>query len=119
MEKAIAILFMSREMAHKVHFKVIGAGSYATHTALGGFYDSVIDLADGLGEAYQGRYGIMEDIPVMDYKGDMEDPAAMLEVHCKMFENATKGVTDRYLMNLVDGVVDLYMSTVYKLKYLK
>ncbi len=116
MEKVIAIMFMSREMAHKAHLKT---GNYAQHMALGGFYDSIVDLADGLAEAYQGRYGIMEEIPVMDYKGDMEDPASMLEMHCKMFENASRSISDRYLQNLVDGVTELYMSTVYKLKYLK
>lgn len=116
MEKAIAVLFMSREMAHKAHLKT---GSYAQHMALGGFYDEIVDLADELAEAYQGRYGLMDDIPVMDYKGDMDNPAEMLMMHCKMFENATKSVSDRYLQNIVDEIVALYASTVYKLKYLK
>jgi len=118
MEKALALLFMSVEMAHKAHLKVKGTGSYATHMALGGFYEGIPSLLDGLAESYQGRYGIMEEIPVMDYKGDMDKPADMLEMHCKMFENATKGISDRYLQGQIDMVVELYMRTVYKLQNL-
>lgn len=118
MEKIIALLFMSRTMAHMAHLKTTGEGSYAKHTALGGFYDSLVDLTDGLAEAYQGKYGIME-IEFMDEKGDINDPIAMLESHLNMFTNLSKRIEDRYLQNMLDGVTELYYSTLYKLKNLE
>ena len=118
MEKIIALLFMSRTMAHMAHLKTTGEGSYAKHMALDGFYNGIVDLADGLAEAYQGKYGVME-IDFMDMKGDVEDPIAMLEGHLTMFTNLGKRMEDRYIQNLLDGVTELYYSTLYKLKNLE
>ena len=118
MEKIIALLFMSRTMAHMAHLKTTGEGSFAKHMALDGFYNGIVDLADGLAEAYQGKYGIIE-IEFMDEKGDINDPVAMLETHLNMFTNLSKRMEDRYIQNLLDGVTELYYSTLYKLKNLE
>ena len=63
MNELIAVLFLSRDIAHKAH---LSTESYAQHMALGSFYDEVIDLADKLAEAYQGRTGETLDIPYME-----------------------------------------------------
>lgn len=116
----IALLFLSRDVAHRQHLKVSGPGSYAAHVALGTFYDEVIDLADSLAEAYQGRNGIIEDIPYLDT--DDGDAIAVLEKHMKWIEdNRYEAIprTDTALQNTVDEIVGLYLSTLYKLKNLK
>jgi hypothetical protein len=116
----IALLFLSRDFAHRAHLKVSGPGSFAAHTALGAFYDEVIDLADSLAEAYQGRNGIIEDIPYLDT--DDGEAIAVLEKHMKWIEdNRYEAIprTDTALQNMVDEIVGLYLSTLYKLKNLK
>ena len=117
----IGLLFLSRDLAHRAHLKVSGAGSFAAHTALGTFYDEVIDLADRLAEAYQGRKGIIKDIPLVEHDGE-EDIVVVLEQHMKFIEDNRYDAipkTDTPLQNIVDEVVGLYLSTLYKLKNLK
>jgi DNA-binding ferritin-like protein len=48
----ISYLLHSRSQAHVFHLQVTGAGSYAAHKALNGYYDSIVDLIDGLVESY-------------------------------------------------------------------
>ena len=62
--RLIALLFLSREYAHRAHLRTT---SYAQHVALGEFYPSIVDIADSLTEAYQGRHGIVEGIPMLEY----------------------------------------------------
>ena len=114
-DKAIGLLFMSRDAAHRAHLKT---PKYSRHMALGEFYDEVIDLADSLAEAYQGRYGIIKDIPVMENKEDIMQPDMMLENHLKMFERIVSKIEDRYLQNIIDEIVALYASTIYKCRFL-
>lgn len=113
--KIVGLLFMSRTMAHKAHLKT---PSYAKHMALGSFYDEIVDMADSLAEAYQGKYGICE-VEDMDEKGDISDPVAMLETHLKVYQNLAKSIDDRYLQNISDEIEALYYSTLYKLRELK
>ena len=116
--KILELLFMSRNMTHKAHLKVSGAGSYAAHSALGGYYDAIVGFADALAEAYQGKYGLLE-IDSMDEKGDISDPVGLLEGHLKMYQNLAKSIDDRYLQNISDEIEALFYSTIYKLKFLK
>lgn len=116
----IALLFLSRDVAHRAHLKVSGPGSFAAHSALGSFYEEVVGLADGLAEAYQGRNGIIEDIPYLD--ADQGDVIKVLEGHLDWIEENRFEVIpkeDTPLQNIVDEIVSLYLSTLYKLKTLK
>jgi hypothetical protein len=58
--KLISYLFHSRTQAHVFHLQVEGEGSFAAHNALNTYYDAIVDLADGLVESYQGKYGILK-----------------------------------------------------------
>lgn len=117
----IGLLFLSRDLAHRAHLKVSGPGSFAAHMALGSFYEAVIESADKLAEAYQGRKGIIKDIPLVEHDGE-EDIVAVLEQHLKWIEeNRYDAVpkADTPLQNIVDEVVGVYLSALYKLKNLK
>ena len=60
--KLFSKLFESREMAHIYHLQVSGEpGSHAKHTALGEYYDGVLDFIDSIIETFQGQYGIVEE----------------------------------------------------------
>ena len=113
----IGQMFLARDVAHSVH---LNTRSYAKHKALQKFYESIVDLADGLSEAYQGRHGLMGPITLHSAKKSnniiefLEDSLAQIEA--SRYEVIDK--SDTALHNLVDGIVELYLSTLYKLKFL-
>ena len=115
MEEIIGLLFHARNIAHKEHLKT---KSYAQHMALGSFYDDVIDLADKLAEAYQGDEGIMKDIPLFNKEADcMIDDFLVKQVN--MIEKLRTSATKRTaIQNIIDEVISLYLSTIYKLRNL-
>ena len=113
----IGMLFLARDVTHSVH---LNTRSFAKHKALGKFYEGVIDLADTYAEAYQGRHGLIGPISLMSAKKTsnvvdfLEDQLAEIEknryVFCEKDETA--------LQNIIDEIVALYLSTLYKLKFL-
>ena len=113
----VGSLFLARDVAHSVH---LNTRSYAKHVALQGFYDEIVDLADGFAEAYQGRHGLIGPISLMSAKKTtniiefLEDQLQEIE-KCR-YEVCEK--TDTPLQNLIDGIVELYLSTLYKLRFL-
>lgn len=117
----IAVLFLARDIAHREHLRVSGRGSYARHQALGAFYEEVIGLADSLAEAYQGRHGIIKNIAFLDneFPGEI---VTSLKNQLKYLEaNRYKAVSkdDTALHNIIDEIVVLYLSTLYKLENLE
>lgn len=118
-EQLISRVFYARNVAHFEHWRATGAGSYANHQALGGFYDDVIDALDSLVEAYQGAFELVGNIPAPPAtKGDvlklLEADAEWIEAH---HEEICQG--NRAVANLVDGVTGVYLSAIYKLRNLK
>lgn len=114
----IALLFLARDLAHREHLRTV---SFAQHMALGEFYPAIVDLADSLAEAHQGRHGIIKDIPLLEseYKGSI---AEILRQQLAWLEkNRYKAVPkeDTPLQNIIDEVVSQYLSTLYKLENLK
>jgi len=111
-------LFESRQVAHNVHLQT---KSYAMHKALNSFYDDIIELADSLIETYQGQYGLINDykidIPnikpegIIDY---LEESAEIFKIGHNSFDEK-----DTHLHNILDEIVGLTYSTLYKLKFLK
>jgi len=114
----IAILFLSRELAHREHLRT---KSYSQHVALNTFYDEVVDRADAIAEAYQGRYGIIDKIPLLD-----NDIAGSIDTVLEKQLDAVEKLrytavekSDTTIQNLIDEAVALYLSTLYKLRNLK
>jgi hypothetical protein len=113
----VGTLFLARDVAHSVH---LNTRSFAKHSALNSFYDEVVELADKFAEAYQGRHGLIGPISLMSAKKTtnivefLEDSLADIE---KMrYEVCEK--TDTPLQNIIDEIIGLYLSTLYKLKFL-
>lgn len=118
-EQMISRVFYARNVAHFEHWRANGAGSYAKHKALGGFYDDIIDAIDDLVEAYQGAFDLIGNIPVPDSTGVdvlklLQSDAEWIEEH---HEEICRG--NRAVANLIDSVTDVYLSTIYKLRNLK
>lgn len=117
----VALLFLARDMAHRAHLKVTGPGSFATHMALGNFYEGIVERADAFAEAYQGRYNELLDIPLLEneYAGEIAD---VLEQQMAWIEDSREQICKRNetaLHNLIDEAVSLYQSTLYKLRFLE
>lgn len=116
-EQFMGHLFLARDVAHSVH---LNTRSFAKHSALNEFYDGVVDLADKFAEAYQGRHGLIGPISLMSAKKTsnivefLED--SMADIEKMRFEVCEK--TDTPLQNIIDEIVGLYLSTLYKLKFL-
>jgi hypothetical protein len=113
----IGHLFLARDVTHSVH---LNTRSYAKHKALGGFYEDVIEMADDLAEAYQGRHGLIGPITLHSAK-KTNNVVDFLEDSLKEVENLRYKVCDKEdtaIQNIIDNIVDLYLSTLYKLKFL-
>jgi GTPase Era involved in 16S rRNA processing len=113
----VGMMFLARDVAHSVH---LNTRSYAKHVALNTFYDEIVDLADKFAEAYQGRHGLIGPISLMnarkttnilDFLQDQLD-----ELEKARYEVCDK--TDKPIQNIIDEIVGLYLSTLYKLKFL-
>ena len=116
MEEILGLLFLDRNLTHLEHLKT---KSYAQHMALNTFYDEVIELADKLAEAYQGYEGILEDIPLLTNKNTNDTIDNVLYKHMEMIESTRKSACKlSTIQNIIDEVVGLYLSTIYKLRNL-
>ena len=117
----IALMFLSREYAHREHLRTTGPGSHARHIALGEFYTSIVDLVDTFTETYQGRFGVVQNIPYMDCI-QCPGPIETLEQHLSVIEDLRYKVVpreDSAIQNIIDEIVKEYLRTLYKLRTLE
>jgi hypothetical protein len=116
-EVFIGRLFLARDVAHSVH---LNTKSYAKHKALQKFYEGVIELTDAFAEAYQGRHGLIGPV-VMQTAKKTTNIVEFLEEQLKEIEASRYKVCDRddsALQNSIDEIVSLFLSTIYKLRFL-
>ena len=110
-EELIARVFADRDAAHVAHLKT---RSYAQHMALGEFYEGVIGAADAAVEAYQGMFGQVGEVPLMDRAPfsieGLRETADWLEVNRMEIAGESDAVA-----NLVDGITAVYIKAIYKL----
>jgi hypothetical protein len=117
MGKLLSLLFLCRDLAHKEHLRT---KSYANHMALNEFYEEIVELADGLAEAYQGKHGLIDDIPAMT-NAPSGDIVTVLRNQVKWIESNRYKVCkedDAALQALLDPIITLFYSTIYKLEHL-
>jgi len=116
----LGTLMQSRNQAHIYHLQVQGMGSYAAHKALNNYYEDIVDLIDGLAEAYQGRYGIITGYKMPEAIREDNNARMYFDGLSKFVETIRKQIPqDSYIQNEVDEVVKLIESTKYKLKFLQ
>lgn len=115
-------IMQSAVIAHIYHLKAQGVSSYAFHNAVGGYYDAIPGMLDGLVEAYQGCK--QELVCCYSNSLQMEDDAISYFKNLKSFviNESTKlfpGAEYRNLVNEVDTITTLIDQTIYKLTFLK
>jgi len=121
MNKYIALLFLARDIAHREHLAVTGKGSYAKHMALQAFYEGIVELTDALAEAYQGLHGVIKDIPLMENEFPKPIDASLKAQLKWLLNNRFKAVeqSDTAIQNIIDEIVALYLTTIYKITHLE
>ena len=113
----VGILFLARDVTHSVH---LNTRSYAKHKALQKFYENIIDLADSFAEAYQGRHGLIGPVSLMSAK-KTSNVVEFLESQLAEIESVRYDVVDKSdssMQQLIDNIIELYLSTLYKLRFL-
>lgn len=117
----ISTLLFSRNQSHVFHWQT---SSYAKHKALNEYYDGIVDLVDSIVETYQGtnpiigvysnnfkyKYSDTTDIYIAPYFHEL---LLFVTKNRTIFENQTD------LQNIVDEIISLIKSTIYKLEKLK
>jgi len=113
----VGLLFLARDVAHSVH---LNTRSFSKHDALNIFYDRIVGAADDFSETYQGRYGLIGPITLHSAK-KTSNIIEFLEESLKQIEDGRYEIcdkTDTALQQLIDNIVEIYLRTLYKLKYL-
>lgn len=115
-DRLVARGFATRDAAHKAHWKT---RSYAEHVALGSFYEALPGAIDGIVEAYQGAKGLIS--VSFEAVKPMDDICAHLEAEAKWIAQNRMEIAANIqsIANMVDEVHELYLTTIYKLKFLK
>jgi len=119
MEELASILMHSRTQAHVFHLGVNGPGAFSAHMALGTYYDEIVDLVDGLVESYQGKYGLIQFKPVinLDNNCDVSNIVKyfdkLIQIVCALRQ--APNLSDSFIQNEIDNVMNLLYSTKYKL----
>lgn len=119
MEELASILMHSRTQAHVFHLGVSGPGAYAAHKALQKYYEDIVDLIDGLVESYQGKYGLIKFKPVVNLDNNCDGANIvayfdkLIQIVCALRQ--APNLSDSFIQNEIDNVVNLLYSTKYKL----
>lgn len=113
----VGMLFLARDVAHSVH---LNTRSFAKHMALNDFYHEIIEAADKFAEAYQGKYGLIGPISLMsaNKNGNIVE---FLQDQADEIEKIRYDVVDKActpLHNIIDEILGVYLSTLYKLRFL-
>ena len=119
MERIASMFFHSRTQAHIFHTRVTGEGSLAAHIALQAYYEGIVPLIDGLVEAYQGQYGLIEykEVNGVDNDASKENMVKYFDNLCKFLDKERKDskLQMSWLQNDLDNIASLLYSTKYKL----
>ena len=110
----VALCFESRTKVHQAHLQTT---SYAQHKALNEYYDEIVDLTDAYAEAYQGRFGIIQDYP----KANIGTKCGIETIKIvRTWIDANRKNCGEYseLQNAIDSIVELCNSSLYKLENL-
>ena len=113
----VGVLLHSATATHFLHLQT---ASYASHKALGHYYENIVGLADRWAESYQGHRGI---IPLSDYPEGFKVQANATK-YADSLLTFVKGIRgdlpqETDLQNIVDEIVAEITTLIYKLERFK
>jgi DNA-binding ferritin-like protein len=114
-------LMNARTSIHKLHLKVTGLGSFASHSALNELYDALPDHADQLAEQFQGA---AEKLLTYSEKGprtlsSVDEGLSYLREMKEMITSLQNDMPYSEISNDLDNVKSTINSIKYKLLFLK
>lgn len=112
----IGTLFHCRDTAHLQHLKTT---SYASHMALGDFYDKFTDLIDTLAETLQSYNGLLKIVIPESCSCDMDGALDYLKEERMEIVKYRESYKQTEVQNIIDEIIGLFDSTIYKLTFLK
>lgn len=110
-----AKLFEIEIISHIAHLQTT---SYSKHMCLDQLYKDIIGLRDRFIESYQGKYGIISNYSQITIKEGV-DMVSYIKECIKQIEEYRLTLTDGYLQQISDDIIELLASTNYKLINLK
>jgi len=112
----VSYLFEVEVVAHIAHLQTT---SFAVHSALSGLYENIVGHRDSFIESYQGKYGIITGYKsVNPNEGtDIAKYLITFRSECEQFRLTLD--KDGYLQQIIDDIIELVNSTLYKLRFLK
>lgn len=115
-QEFLKYLFEIEITAHIAHLQT---KSYAQHTALNTLYDDIVDLRDRFIESYQGKYGIITEYEKTINVNEGKNMSVYLREVSVKIENYRLTLTDGFLQQITDDILELIYSTKYKLDNLR
>ena len=113
-EKAAMLIVMGFECRTKAHLAHLQTKSYAQHIAFNEFYDGIVLLIDSFAEAYQGRFGIINSYSTIS--SNTKGLEAIKSFRTWIDANRVEVAKESELQNIIDEILGLCNSTVYKLE---
>ena len=106
------------EIEVNMHIAHLQTTSYSEHKALDEVYKDIVELRDRFIESYQGKYGVVKGYRSFQIKEGI-DPINYLKGFCSLYEEYRLTLSEGYLQQITDDILELLYSAIYKLKTLK
>lgn len=110
-----AKLFEIEIIAHIAHLQTT---SFSKHMCLDELYKNIVDHRDSFIESYQGKYGIITNYSKIEIKEGL-DMISYIRDCITEFEKYRLTLSDGYLQQIIDDIIELLTSVNYKLINLK
>lgn len=115
------VVAFASNMLHSItctHIMHLQTESYAAHKALGNYYEGIEDLIDSWIEAYQGKYGIIQNYEntFATHDNPLEYMISLSEYVLRIRKTLP---ADTELQNIIDEMASLIDSTIYMLRRFK
>jgi len=112
----VTILFEIEVVSHIAHTQTT---SFAKHSALNGLYKDIVGHRDNFIESYQGKYGTITGYGAVNPLEGNDIVKYLESVRSDIEEFRLTLSKDGYLQQIIDDIIELISSTLYKLKFLK
>lgn len=113
----MSLLFEIEITAHIEHLKSKTL-THAKHETLNDLYQDIVGLRDRWAESYQGKYGLLAEINV-NKEDNSVDIVKYLSSCASDIETFYLKVKDGFLKQIMDDILELIYSTIYKLRFAK
>ena len=108
-------LFEIRINAHVAHLQ---NRSFAAHKALDELYTGIVDHTDAFIESYQGQYGIITGYNTTLSIKENLDIKLYLNTMVKKCKEFRETMTEGYLQQLVDNIIEFLYNILFKIRFL-